>query len=624
MLIVTVAAFCAVFSVVTPVHADTTITSNISATTTWSTSGGVYIIQNNISVNSGVTLTIDPGTIVKFEANTSLTVNGTLSAVGTATSSVYLTSIKDDVGGDTNGDGTATSPAAGNWVGIIVSSGASTTINHAVVGYTGQYPAYANVKNDGGILNIFNSEIATSSTYGIYHVSGTTTIESSYIHNNTYYGINAQGSGQLTLTDNTFANNPYTPAYIALSSGLILTSSGNSATGTGKKGYLIAPGTVETSQTWLHDGIPYVISGGTLTIPSGKSLTINPRTIVKIDTSSGITVNGTLNAVATSSSDSIFFTSYKDDTQGGDTNNDNASSGASGDWNGIILNTGAVADFGFAVVRYGGGSSNSMIRNDGGSLHISSSTVAYNAYIGITNTAGTTTIQASDIAYSTYYGLYVTGGSASVTASSTLHNNPYYSILNTTNASTSAVGNYWGDPAGPYNATYNSTGTTTSSVSDHVTFDPWVGKGSASTTLHYIELNCPSSTCGSVRNQIILLQSTSGYVSEVNLATSTWNILSNNMIVPATSSPTLTMSDTYAPDMAWKGGYSTTTPGTILLNTYFLDSNTSSQRQNTIEHELGHAFGLNHSFTGNVMYFAQSSQTSFGLQDIADFNYLWP
>jgi len=39
---------------------------------------------------------------------------------------------------------------------------------------------------------------------------------------------------------------------------------------------------------------------------------------------------------------------------------------------------------------------------------------------------------------------------------------------------------------------------------------------------------------------------------------------------------------------------------------------------------MGHALWLDHSYTGNVMYFAQSSQTVLGPQDIADYNYLWP
>ncbi len=72
-----------------------------------------------MTVNDGVTLTLTPGTIVKFALNVQLTVYGTLDANGAETEEdwVVFTSLKDDeYGGDT--DGVEEVPGPGDWRGI--------------------------------------------------------------------------------------------------------------------------------------------------------------------------------------------------------------------------------------------------------------------------------------------------------------------------------------------------------------------------------------------------------------------------------------------------------------------------------------------------------------------------
>jgi len=55
----------------------------ISAQTTWLATD-VHRVTGTVTVNAGVQLTIEPGAVVKFNPNTSLSINGALTAEGNA------------------------------------------------------------------------------------------------------------------------------------------------------------------------------------------------------------------------------------------------------------------------------------------------------------------------------------------------------------------------------------------------------------------------------------------------------------------------------------------------------------------------------------------------------------
>ena len=83
-------------------------------------------VTNDLSVESGATLTILPGAIIKVAAGKSITikVGGTLNAIGNRAQPIVFTSVKDDEhGGDTNGDGTATTAMPGDWGTILLKGG---------------------------------------------------------------------------------------------------------------------------------------------------------------------------------------------------------------------------------------------------------------------------------------------------------------------------------------------------------------------------------------------------------------------------------------------------------------------------------------------------------------------
>ena len=183
-----------------PATLPTSITSD-----TQLCSNRVYVVSDSVTVARGATLTLSPGTIIKFNNGCSLIVNGTLDAQGTRAQPIVFTSLKDDEhGGDTNGDGDKTYPYAGDWYQIKVVGTAN--FNYCNVLYNSSMENYGAVEAYGGTVNFDNSEIAHTEYECVNaHSSGNFTARNSVFRDSSL-GFGYYGSGRVKAYNCVFSD----------------------------------------------------------------------------------------------------------------------------------------------------------------------------------------------------------------------------------------------------------------------------------------------------------------------------------------------------------------------------------------------------------------------------------
>ena len=161
--------------------------------------------SNTVWVNASSTLTINPGSVIKFGSAAGIIVEGTLLSEGTEELKIYLTSLKDDtVSGDTNGDGFASIPALADWNGIEFRSSSTGTISYTEINYAGAWAASnpAAIVNSGGNLDLEHLDFSNSNVNDIYQSAGTAVISRSQFSTSTSYAVSNTGSEVIDARNN--------------------------------------------------------------------------------------------------------------------------------------------------------------------------------------------------------------------------------------------------------------------------------------------------------------------------------------------------------------------------------------------------------------------------------------
>jgi hypothetical protein len=407
--------------------AATSVCGQITSNVTWTAAGGPYSVcaSMGVTVMPGVTLTIQPGTIVQFEAGPSnspgnkLYVSGSLIASGSPTQTVTFTGVNATQGSwaGISADGTLITPA-------------QVTLNYVTLDYGGVSGSYgAEVYADHANVTINHSLIENGAGNGLY-----TTQNTHFDVQNTSFVGNGQNAIQL--------NQPKVD----------LTIGGLSASGNGTNAIRLAgPAStpINGQREWSNPGIPYLVDtpignqvGDILTIEAGSELVFSAQGYLSI--------SGEFKAVGTPSNPITLTAQTK----------------SPGAWRGIQAHGGnqsALIDLDYVTIEYGG--------SDIGGANIDLQSAMLVAHH-------------STIRYSSKDGVRFDPAGRGSLIDGRVYGNALYGVRNTQpNWAALATNNYWGAASGPQSDVAGCSSGQGDRVTNGVLFVPVAASANASVLL---------------------------------------------------------------------------------------------------------------------------------------------
>ncbi len=268
----------------------------VAGTITWKNLNVPYYFNGETDIDNA-TLTIEPGTIFKFDINGGLYFgwagSTTLFANGTSTMPIVFTS-------------NASAPTAGAWKGLYFYEHnlQNTSMTYCDINYAGK-----------------TNEQAIELSYTKL------TFSNNIVHNSAGLGIKAYGESSFVAMQSNTISNCATHAIEISAESIHTLGTGNAITCNTGYGILVTGGNLEiASATWKKHTVPYIINAE---VGIHSNLTIEAGTILQFATNGsmyfGWSTNAQLNAIGTANSPIIFTSSV--------------SSPAAGAWKGIEFYT---------------------------------------------------------------------------------------------------------------------------------------------------------------------------------------------------------------------------------------------------------------------------------------------